>query len=252
MELKSLLHKANDGIKLLLAQPTMMFNYMERKDDFIHKRHIVTADEAGRPDLITIDYMGSQSSIDIILKFNGISDPFSIAEGDELLIPFDRISYYALERPSIVNDNLIKQLFMDTKNMPKKDAARIEVLKRKYNKEALLPPNVIPAGQKAYQFLPGGVVEFGAEAQTAAANVSNTPNTAGVGNNTATTKAVITEDALLIAGGVETENNKEIQDFLDKKQSTGGKADVTGKNVDGGTNPTGNSSTNSPNGKCGN
>lgn len=250
MELKSLLHKATDGVKLLLAQPTMMFNYFDRKEDFTYKKHIVTADEAGRLDLITIDYMGLQASIDIILKFNGISDPFSIAEGDELLIPFDGIAYYMLDRPSVVDDNLIKQLYMDTKNMPKKDAARMEVLKKKYNKEALLPPNVIPAGQKAYQFLPNGLVQFGAEAQTAAANISNTPNTAGVGNNNPIATTQTTPAAVSAAQTVEAKNQSEIEAYLDKNPKDGGTADSKGKNVNKGTNPSGGASTNSPSGKC--
>lgn len=251
MEFKSLLHKATDGIKLLLAQPTMMFNYYDRKEDFIYKKHIVTADEAGRPDLITIDYMGPQSSIDIILKFNGISDPFSIAEGDELLIPFDGIAYFMLDRPSVVDDNLIKQLYMDTKRMPKKDAARMEVLKKKYNKEALLPPNVIPAGQKAYQFLPNGEVQFGAAAQTAATNTSNTPNTAGVGNdNPIATSVQTTPAATKDAKTVEAINQSEIEKYLAKNPKDGGKADTKGKNVNKGTNPSGGASTNSPSGKC--
>jgi hypothetical protein len=250
MELKSLLHKATDGIKLLLAQPTMMFNYYDRKEDFIYKKHIVTADEAGRPDLITIDYMGAQSSIDIILKFNGISDPFSIAEGDELLIPFDGIAYFMLDRPSVVDDNMIKQLYMDTKRMPKKDAARMEVLKKKYNKEALLPPNVIPAGQKAYQFLPNGEVQFGAVAQTAAANTSNTPNTAGVGNNNPIATTQTTAAANRDAGKVDRINKSEIEAYLDKNSKDGGKADSKGTNINKGDNPTGDASTNSPGGKC--
>jgi len=251
MELKSLLHKATDGIKLLLAQPTMMFNYYDRKEDFIYKKHIVTADEAGRPDLITIDYMGPQSSIDIILKFNGISDPFSIAEGDELLIPFDGIAYFMLDRPSVVDDNMIKQLYMDTKRMPKKDAARMEVLKKKYNKEALLPPNVIPAGQKAYQFLPNGEVQFGAAAQTAAANTSNTPNTAGIGNdNPIATSAQITPAATRDANTVERINKGEIDRYLSSNARDGGKADTKGGNENDGTNPSGNPSTNGSGANC--
>ena len=50
------------------------------------------------------------------------------------------------------------------KRLPKKDDRRIEALKKKYNKEVLLPPNVIPLGKKNYKFENGQVI-LGAQAQ---------------------------------------------------------------------------------------
>ena len=89
MQLKSLLLKANDGVKILLAQPTMLIRFLDRKDEVVTTKHTVDASEEGRPDLISIKYYGDQSMTDVLLKFNGISDPFSIAEGDEILVPPD-------------------------------------------------------------------------------------------------------------------------------------------------------------------
>lgn len=40
-----------------------------------------------RPDLISIEYYGSDAYTEMILKYNGISNPFSLKEGDILLLP---------------------------------------------------------------------------------------------------------------------------------------------------------------------
>lgn len=249
MQLKSLLLKANDGVKLLLAQPTMLIRFLDRKELLTTKTHTVTADEAGRPDLISLKYFGEQSMADVILKFNGISDPFSINVGDEITIPPSGIGFYKLDRPAIVDDNPIKQLFMDTKNMPKEDANRLEVLKRKYNKENLLPPNVIPAGKKAYKFLPNNQVQFGMQAQTDPVNDTGLSLTEGVNpneENVPTTKSEMGK-----AKKVESVNDKLLKDFFDKKLTNGGKADKTATNKPNNANPnTGSSSGTKPG--CGN
>jgi hypothetical protein len=41
----------------------------------------------GRPDLISLEYYNTDSKTDIILKWNGISDPFALSVGEELEIP---------------------------------------------------------------------------------------------------------------------------------------------------------------------
>lgn len=248
MQLKSLLLKANDGIKLLLAQPTMLIRFLDRKDLLVTKTHTVEDNEIGRPDLIALKYFEDQSMTDVILKFNGISDPFSINVGDEIIIPPEGIGFYKLERPAITDENPIKQLFMDTKNLPKEDANRLEVLKRKYNKENLLPPNVIPAGKKAYKFLPGNAVQFGMQAQTDPVNETGLSLTGGTIPNeeTPTTKTELGK-----AKKVESVNDKALKDFFDKKLTNGGKADKTATNKPNNANPnTGSSSGTKPG--CGN
>ena len=236
MQLKSLLLKANDGVKILLAQPTMLIRFLDRKDEVVTTKHTVDASEEGRPDLISIKYYGDQSMTDVLLKFNGISDPFSIAEGDEILVPPDKIGYYKLERPATSDENPMKKLFMDTKNLPKEDAAKIDVLKRKYNKENLLPPNVIPAGKKAYKFMPDGAVQFGMQAQTDPVNETGLNLTAPPAGNVepnVTTKAIDLKNAKK----VENANQKALKDFFDKKLTNGGKADKTGTNKPNNANP---------------
>lgn len=238
MQLKSLLLKANDGVKLLLAQPTMLIRYLDRKDDVVTEKHVVEADEVGRPDLIALKYYGDQSMTDVLLKFNGISDPFSIMAGDEILVPPDKIGYYKLERPSVTDENPLKQLFMNTKNLPKEDAQKLEMLKRKYNKENLLPPNVIPAGKKAYKFMPDGSTQFGMQAQTDPVNETGLNLTAAPTPVDATTPTKQIKPAELSkAKTVEKANEKALKDFFDKKLTNGGKADTTGSNTPNNSNP---------------
>ena len=163
MDLKTLINKTVSGVKFILAQPTMMFRNKEVVP--IIATHIVKEDEVGRPDLISLEYYNTDSKTDIILKWNGISDPFSLSPGEELEIPTDEVPFYKLDRPSKFEDNKIKNEFVQGKKLSKKDLARIEALKKKYNKEVLLPPNVIAVGKKNFKFTADGNVILGAQAQ---------------------------------------------------------------------------------------
>ena len=77
----------------------------------------------------------------------------------------DTIPYFKLESPSMFEDNPIKNQFIKTKRLSKTDQRRLKALKKKYNKENLLPPNVIPVGRKNYEF-DGTNVRLGMQAQT--------------------------------------------------------------------------------------
>jgi hypothetical protein len=253
MKLKSLILKANDTVKLLLAQPTMIFRFMERKSEFVYKRHTVTEDQAARPDMIALEYYDDQSMTDVLLKFNGISDPFSIAPGDIIMIPVSSIGFYKLERPATTDENPIRKLFTSTKDMSREDAKRVDILKKKYNKETLLPPNVIPAGKKAYKFLPGGGVQFGMNAQTADLNATtvNLDSTLPSINNDVTRDRTEIDQAAF----VENANNAAAQELFNVKLGNGGTADETGGNNTSNSNPAGTGQpTNNPNNNsnCGN
>lgn len=164
MNLKTILNKTSNGVKYILTQPTMIFR---NKDQItlLNAEHVVNADESARPDLIALQYYGDQSKLEVILKWNAISDPFSINEGDILEIPVDNVAFYKLERPKEFEENLVKQQFTDGKRLNKKDQRRLDALKKKYGKDELLPPNVIPVGKKNYTYN-GTRITFGAQAQT--------------------------------------------------------------------------------------
>ena len=163
MDFKTLLNKTYNTVKLIMTQPTMMFRNKDNAE--IIAEHVVTEDDKVRPDLIALKYYGDHTKTDMILKFNRISDPFSIMPGEVILVPSPDTAYYRLERPMSIEDNIVKRQFVDTKRLSEKDQRRIEALKKKYNKETLLPPNVIPVGRKNYEFN-GNQVRMGAQVQT--------------------------------------------------------------------------------------
>jgi hypothetical protein len=164
MNLKTLINKTADTVKFIMTQPTMIFR---NKEDvtLLNRAHVVDVDESGRPDLIALQYYGDQSKLDMILKWNGISNPFSINEGDVLEIPSPNTNFFKLERPKEFENNPVKQQFVDGKRLSKKDQRRLDALKKKYGKDNLLPPNVIPVGKKNYEFA-GSRIRMGAQAQT--------------------------------------------------------------------------------------
>ena len=247
MDLRTILNKVVDGAKMLLVQPTMIFRVLG--DESLQTLHVVDSDEAGRPDLIADKYYGDHRMVDIILKYNRISDPFSIRAGETLRIPKYTIAYYKLERPSYSEDlNLVKQQFIDTKRLPANDQAKIERLKKKYGKDELLPPNVIPSGKKTYEF-DGQAVRLGKQAQTAAVTTSTTMSnfndnelisnldTKTLASGDLSLDIALTSDPIIRNTEVETSTNG---------------ADITGdNNIDGG-NPqgTGNADEVSPDSPC--
>ncbi len=154
-----------EGDKINLAQPTMLFRSLDPSEYVMVAKHTVSDDDVVRPDLIAVKHYNSTSGLDIILKFNGISDPFSIMPGETLWIPIDSIPYYKLETPAMYEDNPIKNQFIQSKRLSTTDKRRLEALKIKYNKENLLPPNVIPVGRKNYEF-DGTNVRLGMHPQT--------------------------------------------------------------------------------------
>jgi len=165
MEFKIFVNKKIGDGKLFLAQPTMLFGSLNPEDYVMVAKHVVKDDDLVRPDRIATEHYGTTSGLDIILKFNGISDPFSINVGEELWIPMDTIPYFRLESPQMYEDNPIKNQFIKTKRLSKTDQRRLKALKKKYNKENLLPPNVIPVGRKNYEF-DGSNIRFGMGPQT--------------------------------------------------------------------------------------
>jgi len=179
MNLKTILHKTGGAVKLIMTQPTMLFRNREQVE-LVEKEYYVKEDEVARPDLIALQYYGNQSKTDIILKWNGISDPFSINDGDELEIPVATLPFYKLERPNNFDDDPVKQQFVDGKRLSKKDQRRLDALKKRYGKDDLLPPNVIPVGKKNYKF-DGDNIVMGAQAQNDAVveSINNSLNDSG-------------------------------------------------------------------------
>lgn len=148
MNFKTVIDKIVEGGKLILAQPTFMF---KDKKNVPFSEYIVKDTDIGRIDLIAEERYGSNTDIEYILKFNGISDPFSINEGDVLKIPIDGSTIKKLERPVVAISNIVRQEFIEGKKLTKKDKRRIDFLKKKYNIKEVLPPNMLKSGFKNFE-----------------------------------------------------------------------------------------------------
>ena len=142
MEFKTLIDKIVEKGKLILAQPTFIF----KNKELSFKEYVVRGSDMGRLDLIAEEHYGNSQKIEYLLKFNGISDPFSIKEGDVLKIPIDNAAVVKLKRPKTADNNIVRQSFVDGKRLSKKDQRRIDFLKKKYNINEVLPPNMIKTG----------------------------------------------------------------------------------------------------------
>ena len=145
MNFKTIIDKIVEGGKLILTQPTFIF---KDREEVPFTEYEVRAEDAGRIDLIALDQYGSDSGTDVeyILKFNGISDPFSINEGDILKIPVENSLIVKLERPEGAVDNIVRQSFVGGKKLTKKDQRRLDFLKKKYKIKEVLPPNMLKSG----------------------------------------------------------------------------------------------------------
>lgn len=152
MEFESINSKKVLNDKLRMTEPYILFSEGIRTI----ATHIVQEDEVGRIDIISRRYFNGDLPSEVILKYNNISNPFSINEGDTILIPE--------LNPSLKKWNTIKEIddinleidnirgqFIDTKRLSTKDAARIEYLQRKAAKlkngsKQILPPNILKTG----------------------------------------------------------------------------------------------------------
>lgn len=131
--------------KLTMATPSFIF--LDMTESAIQSIHVVEDDETGRIDLVSLSEYGTHDRIDDILKFNGISNPFSIKEGDVLLIPNQDSGKKKWKLMlNATYKNPIREQFINTKRLPVKDANRIKYLSKKYNKE-ILPPNILRSGE---------------------------------------------------------------------------------------------------------
>jgi len=141
--------KLVDG-KYKFTKPTLVF--IETNETI--NEHTVTEDQVGRIDLISLLYYRNANYCDYILKWNGISNPFSIKLGDILEIPNHRQALKTVKEIKILsstNEPSIRDQFIDTKRLPVKDAKRIEYLQRKASQKPngakqILPPNILKEG----------------------------------------------------------------------------------------------------------
>ena len=124
----------------------------------------VTPLEEGRVDLISIKFYGSPSYVDAILSYNRIFNPFSIKDGDLLIIPDVSNEREVYDIPSAQETNTSPlSTFTDTARLSTQDANRIERLKKIAQKKANgnknpAPPNILQPGKEAKSAVDGAII----------------------------------------------------------------------------------------------
>jgi hypothetical protein len=168
--------------RLIMTEPTMLFK------DNISIRETFYVDEyyAGRIDLVALNVYGDGAFSDQLLKFNGMSNPFAIAEGDVLYIPPADVLLKSWKKPgiSVTGANAVRDKFINTKRLPIQDQKRLEYLQRKASAKSngakeILPPNVLKSDE-ANVIIENGTTKVGAVLPTTADKI-----TARLSSNTA-------------------------------------------------------------------
>ena len=128
--------------------------------------HYVMQDEVGRIDKISNTYFGSAEFIDAICVVNNIFNPFSVNEGDVLVIHNLSRKDLVYKRPNpATRPNDVQEAYVDTGRQSEKDQARIQILIEKAKKSEAgvkqpMPPNMLQPGQESKTFS-GGKIQLG-------------------------------------------------------------------------------------------
>ena len=155
MNLRTLTNKRTVDGKVVMTEPTTVF--FENVDTLVE--HVVTADDLGRPDRIALKYYGTHKPLDLILKFNGISNPFSMNEGDVIEVPVNITRFKAFIKPNRLTGETQKEKFLKQRRMTEKDIKRFEFLQSIAQVEAL-PPNRLKTGQTNKDATSGPVTDL--------------------------------------------------------------------------------------------
>jgi hypothetical protein len=136
----------------------------------------VLPDEEARPDLVAVRVYGDQQLWEALLKYNGVSNPFSLEAGYILLTP----PFKDLEKLISIPKNIVEKgveisnIAEDRLLNPKtvQDKNRLEALKT--NVREIVPPNVNTKGNQNVKIRDGKVI-FGEDVTTVNKNNCPTP-----------------------------------------------------------------------------
>jgi hypothetical protein len=140
-------------------------DFRDRPVEKILNFYIVKEDDLCRPDKISKKMYGDQNSLEILLKTNEISNPFSIEEG-EILYQFDRVSVEKsmTNNTAIAYKRDIREQYIKPDKGSKIDPNLLLFEKREdaaeKNKDLNLPPNFAKIGDLEVK-IEGGKIIFG-------------------------------------------------------------------------------------------
>lgn len=133
--------------------------------------HYVMLDQIGRLDKISQIYFGSGEFVDAICVVNNIFNPFSVNEGDILVIPNLSRTDLVYKRPNPASrPNAVQEAYVDTGRQSEKDQSRIQrLIQKAKTKEAgvkqPMPPNMLQPGQESKTY-GGGKIQLGTNLNT--------------------------------------------------------------------------------------
>mgnify|MGYP001383034656 FL=1 len=133
--------------------------------------HYVMQDQAGRIDKISEIYFGTGEYIDAICIVNNLFNPFSVNEGDILVIPnLDQLNLLYRRPNPASRPNAVLAQYVNTDIQSEMDQSRVQRLiqKAKTKKDGVktpIPPNMLQQGQEAKIF-EGGKILLGANLNT--------------------------------------------------------------------------------------
>jgi hypothetical protein len=138
--------EANIVVDFLLTatRPTRFF--------LVEDRHLA------RPDLIAFEMLGSANYVDVVLKYNQITNPFAMEVNDLIMVPplvAVNSFYKKSESPSdTVRDT--KSLFVDPSRVSQKDQARLKQLEKiasrsKNGSREVKPTNLLRSGEVPFK-----------------------------------------------------------------------------------------------------
>jgi hypothetical protein len=146
LELKTLLNKDEftkpngDTVVDLIRRAVSFLNVRSN----VGTPYLVTEDYVMRPDLIAYHFYGEAGAVDLLLKYNGYSNPFAIDVDDFFKIPESGTLSKFGSKPKLSDLNSSRKKKSNVVFAPKskKDKARIEYLLSKQNAAPPVPPNV--------------------------------------------------------------------------------------------------------------
>jgi hypothetical protein len=157
LRVKNFFTKSNGDTIVDLASSTFSFDEMSGTSA---GTIIVKEDEAMRPDLISVRLYNDQKHYAVLLKYNGISNPFSINPNTLLIAPpFMELEKMIVPPKKIVEKGASKPATNESKLLPAKtvkDKKRLEALKDKVKE--IVPPNVNTSGNQNVKVKDGKVI----------------------------------------------------------------------------------------------
>ncbi len=131
-----------------LSEPTLKPDFSSTKWK-IARTVTVTSDYAMRPDLISYFAYGVDLYADIIMKANGISNPFAIAEGDLIYIPDLQSFQYFYKKPKPSKKEIedVKRGYIDKERFSKPTEERLKKLQQLANSKKNGSPTITPSNK---------------------------------------------------------------------------------------------------------